>query len=76
MRKSLDDDDCENIEETIKSLTEEYHKLMLLTEEKNNMMLVIQGNAMKRMADEKLDSLGQLKKRKTELEENIMNINA
>ena len=50
-------------------MTEEYHKYMLKAEEKNNLMFVFSGNALKRKADEKADQMTQIKKRLVELEE-------
>ena len=54
---------------TIKEMNTEYFKLILKAEEKNNMLLVVQGNALKRKSEEKEGHLGQLKKRMLELQE-------
>ena len=66
--KSLTNE-CNHLEEAVKSLTEEFEKNMLKAEEKNNMMFVISGNALKRKADEKADQLTHIKKRLLELDE-------
>ena len=47
----------------------EYFKLMFKAEKQNNILLVVQGNALKRKIEEKEGHLGQLKKRILELEE-------
>ena len=54
---------------SIKEMNTEYFKLILKAEEKNNMLLVVQGNALKRKSEEKEGHLGQLKKRMLELQE-------
>ena len=62
-------DEATNLESTIKEMNTEYFKLILKAEEKNNMLLVVQGNALKRKSEEKEGHLGQLKKRMLELQE-------
>ena len=64
---------CENLNETIQCLTSQYHALMTKAEERNDMLCVVQGNALKRKSDEKADLIVGLKKRIVELEEKKKN---
>ena len=60
---------CENLNETIQCLTSQYHASMTKVGERDDMLCVVQGNALKRKSDDKADLIVGLKKRIVELEE-------
>ena len=64
---------CENLNETIQCLTSQYHASMTKAGERDDMLCVVQGNALKRKSDDKADLIVGLKKRIVELEEKKKN---
>ena len=60
-------ENCELLTETVKALNEKFVELAKKAEERNNLQFLMEGNAMKRKAEEKTELLEALVRRKEEL---------
>ena len=61
------EEEADNLQSTIEEMKSEFLNLIFKAEEQNNILMVVQGNALKRKSEEKEGYLGVLKKRIVEL---------